>query len=81
MNDECSCDDWAALGALRAAEWDYGVGGIQCEGCHRTTICREFEWAGAAGFLSDESAWFCRACWSADAAANPPAPVPEGQQK
>ena len=40
-------------------EWPSGVGGVQCEDCGRSTICRAF-----FGHFPDESIgeWLCRPC-------------------
>lgn len=37
-------------------EWPSGVGGVQCDDCGRSTICRAF------GDTDYEGEWLCRPC-------------------
>lgn len=40
------------------AEWPSGVGGVQCEDCERSTICRRVGVADGCGC----EGWLCRPC-------------------
>jgi hypothetical protein len=40
------------------AEWDFGVGGAQCDECERITICHIY-----GGDWDDELLVLCRPCW------------------